>query len=751
MRKFLASLISTGLFVVGCNNEIVDPHENCSGTKMTASTEQFSGESKTSLDAGHSIIWSKGDQIAVFPNSATASAYEVTPASVGTSNGVFTLVGNQNGFNDSDKNVAFYPYMESLECENMGSEYHIKGVNIPESQAYTEDSFSNGAFLMTAFSENSNLNFKNIFGALRLQFIGNLTIKSIRLEGNNGEKLAGNATVTVYTDGKAPTIHMADDASTFMTLDCGKGVKLSTSEVTTFILALPPVSFSKGFTVTLTTTDNKTRTLHASAVNEVLRSSILTMPLRDLRTSKHLRFSESNDIFANPERGFYAARSTGYPLTSSDIAAKRLENITLFYIGYYLPTNASIPESSSKSSTTSLSRIRKEMQMLRDGGAKCILRFAYSDSEDEKPWDATPEWVAKHIEQIKPIVQEYSDVILTFQAGFVGVWGEWYYTENFGFNPQTPEEHAKRKKVTDAMLAALPSDRTVSLRTPMFKRMMYADSYKDTLTIETAYNGSDKARIACFNDCFGASKDDYGTFSSSDTRAYWKADTRYVLMGGETCGVSEYCTCNNSIKDMEDYHWTYLNSDYNLDVIGRWESSGCIDKIKRRLGYRLSLKDIYHSNSAYAGHDFNVSISIKNSGFAAPMNGRGVELILVDENGNKTIYDLSKDVDPRYWFANGTHTFEADVKIPSNASGQCTMYLNLPDPKSTLRDNPKFSIRLANSDIWDSGTGYNKLFDFNILEPGTVPEPDEEPVFGVWDGSASGEDLSISNEFDPWK
>ena len=84
--------------------------------------------------------------------------------------------------------------------------------------------------------------------------------------------------------------------------------------------------------------------------------------------------------------------------------------------------------------------------------------------------------------------------------------------------------------------------------------------------------------------------------------------------------------------------------------------------------------------------------------------------MLVDGNGKKTVYE-QKDVDPRYWFAGETATLDKVIKIPADASGKCTLYLNLPDPKATLHDNPAFSIRLANEDVWEAETGYNKVLE----------------------------------------
>ena len=426
----------------------------------------------------------------------------------------------------------------------------------------------------------------------------------------------------------------------------------------------------------------------------------------------HETFVETDDIFPNPERGFYFVNSyhsaSDSPMNSRIIQTQRSLNRTLVYMGYYPKEYMDgdiAPEF--------LDLMRKNLQELREGGVKCILRFAYSDSETEKPWDPKPEIVQRHIQNIKPVLQEYGDVILCFQAGFVGVWGEWYYTENFVSNPKTPEQHALRKQVVDAMLDALPADRQVALRTPMFARMMYAESYADTLTIETAHNGTPRSRIAAFNDCFGASANDTGTFASQETRDFWKADTKFVFMGGETCGMSKYCMCEASLKDMEDYHWTYLNSAYHGQVLARWRTDGCMDEIERRLGYRLALTDVYNDNVAVAGQDFRVVLKVRNSGFSAPINPRAVELVLVDGNGKKTVYE-QKDVDPRYWFAGETATLDKVIKIPADATGDCTLYLNLPDPKPTLHDNPLFSIRLANKDLWDEETGYNKIAEFKL-------------------------------------
>ena len=104
------------------------------------------------------------------------------------------------------------------------------------------------------------------------------------------------------------------------------------------------MTFTKGFKVILTNTSNMTTTLEATAENMVSRSTILSMPEVNVGGMTHYTFKESDEIIANPERGFYSARSSSYPLTTSDITSNRVNKITLFYIGYQIPADAKIPD-----------------------------------------------------------------------------------------------------------------------------------------------------------------------------------------------------------------------------------------------------------------------------------------------------------------------------------------------------------------------------------------------------------------------
>ena len=159
-----------------------------------------------------------------------------------------------------------------------------------------------------------------------------------------------------------------------------------------------------------------------------------------------------------------------------------------------------------------LNKIRRNLRAIRHSGMKAIVRFCYSYSEKDKPWDAPWDVTRRHIEQLKPVLREYADVIAVLEAGFVGVWGEWYYTDNYVFQPKDALQYRPRKQVLEALLEVMPKDRFVAVRYPRAKLGVYNLQPTDTISRATAYDGSDISRTSFHNDCFLATADDMGTF-----------------------------------------------------------------------------------------------------------------------------------------------------------------------------------------------------------------------------------------------
>ena len=138
-----------------------------------------------------------------------------------------------------------------------------------------------------------------------------------------------------------------------------------------------------------------------------------------------------------------------------------------------------------------------------------------------------------------------------------------------------------------------------------------------------------------------------------------------------------------------------------------------MDEIKMRLGYRYRLEEGQFTKEPAAGKPFRVILKMRNDGFSPAQNPRDAELILADASG-KVVKTWPLESDPRFWMPDLTTTIDQKITLPEGISGKMTLYLNLPDPCATLRNDPRFSIRLANEGTWQETTGYNTLCSFTI-------------------------------------
>lgn len=299
MKKLLFAVAAAAMFVACQKNQNQFSQELNQNTDFSASMETFDADTKTELYAGNNVVWSEGDAIAIFQGSTAADLYQLKESSAGSSNGSFSLVSDNSEVNgdftsgmEIAANIALYPYSEGLVCSNAASDeeaYIIEGFRFPSYQEYAPNSFAQNSFAMTAITSSladHKLNFRNVGGAIKFQFSGNATVKSIKLEGNNNEIISGAAEITVYPGTAAPAVSMTNPIGKSITLDCGNGVALSTDKATEFIIALPPTVFANGFTVTVTDIAGAEAVIVAEAANEVKRSSILKMPVATVEISQ---------------------------------------------------------------------------------------------------------------------------------------------------------------------------------------------------------------------------------------------------------------------------------------------------------------------------------------------------------------------------------------------------------------------------------------------------------------------------------
>ncbi len=290
MKKVFAYSILAILVLAGCQvNELEVETTNEQDVLPVLESKPFvaiieddsvGNETRTTLDNSGNVLWKQGDQVSIFAGSTVNECYQVTDESEGKTSAALNKISGTGSGSAIENNVAFYPYASAATIAKSGSNYVISGIELPATQDYSVGSFGNGAFSMAAITSTPaemNLTFKNVLGGLKLQLKGTATIASIAVTGNNDEILCGDAEVTVST-ASAPSINLTDVSAKVVTLDCGAGVTLDSETATSFIIALPPITMTGGFTVVVTDTEGKEMEIKSTRSQTITRSSLLKMP-----------------------------------------------------------------------------------------------------------------------------------------------------------------------------------------------------------------------------------------------------------------------------------------------------------------------------------------------------------------------------------------------------------------------------------------------------------------------------------------
>ena len=455
-----------------------------------------------------------------------------------------------------------------------------------------------------------------------------------------------------------------------------------------------------------------------------LRKSIALLALIVIQTSlfgQTVNYTELSNSIANPERGLqkYSITANNYaitvgannlPVSTLSNWKNSLDNVTIVYRYFLLDAfiNSNIND-------TFLNNIQQDFNNVRTAGFKIIVRFSYSNAQGSGAQQPIKSQILTHISQLSSLLNTNKDIIFSHQAGFIGTWGEWYYTNSTEFGTDgniTAAQWANRKDIVDAMLAATPIEIPIQVRYAEIKKAMYGNTQ---LTEQTAYQNTANARIGFFNDAFLNDYGDQGTYSVSNQcqnplattdYTYISNETKYLPMTGETNGLN---SCNNgfrttganAINELNLTNWTTINRDYYIPFWNQVISTNDYDSILKKLGYRFILNS---STLTSNGTNFDLDLNISNVGFARVFKQKTVYLVIKNIITN-AISTQVINTDIRTW--------ENDISISQNfdfqLSGTFQLYLWIPDNEYALATNPDYSIQFANTGTWEPLTGYNNL------------------------------------------
>ena len=416
-------------------------------------------------------------------------------------------------------------------------------------------------------------------------------------------------------------------------------------------------------------------------------------------------YTLDDSIISNPERGFYhytsSGSSGGYNLlsTSTLTGYRTSENITVIQRQFFLVDFIS----GTAISNTYLTNMQTDFNRIRTAGLKVIARFTYT-SNSAAVYQPTKAQILSHIDQLTSVVNTNKDVIVSIQAGFIGRYGEWYYTGSSEFGDSTSigtnaTQSNNRKDVLDYMLSQFDTDIPLQVRTVSIKQTLAPGN----------------SRIGFVNDSFLNSYGDSGTFTvsgaagtpSSVEIAIFQSASFNAPISGETNGTNSVVPSRtdgpNAVVELDYYNWSFINKDYYGPIILSWSASGHFDTINKNIGYRFQLNS---STFTKTGTNMNVVINLTNIGYANSFKSRSAYIVFKN-NSTLTTYSYQITTDVNTWYSNVI--LNQTFSISSLASGTYSSYIWLPDNDPTLSTRPEYSIRFSNTGTWDSLTGYNDL------------------------------------------
>jgi hypothetical protein len=239
------------------------------------------------------------------------------------------------------------------------------------------------------------------------------------------------------------------------------------------------------------------------------------------------------------------------------------------------------------------------------------------------------------------------------------------------------------------LLDAVPAELAIQVRRPRFRD-------------ELPFTAAEVARIGFHDDCFLASSTDYGTYEPPRTIEEWKdyihAATPVVPMGGETCNDDPtFTACASALADLERLRFDYLHEGYSGAVIDRWRTEGCLEEIRRRLGYRLIVRAVEAPARVSAGGSLRLRLELENVGFAPPRSTRRLRVVLRTATGGMVaLTPRAPSPGTRAWQPGVIPPFELDVDLPSDlTAGEHEVRVVLLDDSS---DAPDYALLFANDD-----------------------------------------------------
>ena len=330
MKRFILYVLAAFAFAACTQNEIEELSSNKLFVPDNISVGFENADTRIQLLNGKTV-WNEGDCVSVFYRSFDNLKWQFQ-GQTGDRTGELKLIEGYIGNQTMDDVIIVYPYNENYLVRLADKSIEAR---MPATQYYRYNSYDPQSNLMIAHSTGRDFVLKNVCGWIRVELTGNgEVVRSLTLRGNNDELVAGDiaidaaeATATfMASNGTAPgddsevggDLVFEDESFTSVKLQCS-GVELS-SEPTAFYIALPPQTFTNGFTVEVKCQGYQPMVLQRNDAIAIERNHIQPMQVVEFEAEE----SDALDILNNEI--WYTATDRVWPNNDWDFGATLIDN-----------------------------------------------------------------------------------------------------------------------------------------------------------------------------------------------------------------------------------------------------------------------------------------------------------------------------------------------------------------------------------------------------------------------------------------
>lgn len=369
-------------------------------------------------------------------------------------------------------------------------------------------------------------------------------------------------------------------------------------------------------------------------------------------TLDNVKLVESKNLINNPNRGFY--RIYGFRIEDESVnwkqdVDKRIKNdddatLALIEVNIQAYKDGKITDAG-------MNNIRELFDALSKQNKQYIVRFLYDWNGENQVYEPKNiRVILDHMKQLKGIMNEYADHIFTLQGLFIGNCGEMNNTQYI--------DEESLQTLASTLLSVCDNDMYLSVRTPMQWREI---AQKEDSSDQLVYT----KRLGLFNDGMLGNEFDYGTYGTQSkleagVNQKWTREEeldfqdelcRTVPNGGEVIIDNAYNDLDHAIADFNRMHITYLNEDYDRNVLEKWSNSvvhtdDCYDGMdglsymKARLGYRFVLRECRMQQDFWKD-TLHVELDVSNSGFAPIYKACEACFVFVPQSSEGKTYSVN--------------------------------------------------------------------------------------------------------------